>query len=194
MNVVLEDHVTFQKVLKATKHDCDGSSTESSSYESSTSDESSITTVSTEISDEVPIDVKIQEAQRKLDYYHTQALESNKKIASLTLQLNRAESSESALAIAVNDIETQRLALEKYFMEKRQTWKKLPHKEQELRAQVEVEMMNEVMSVTKRMEELNRNHNLVMRQKEKQVKELKTKLSQWEKSSSGGKEQVFYSD
>lgn len=186
LDVVLKDHTTFQKVLNDTK--CD-SSTESS-YESTT-DESSITTQSSQISDEVPMDIKIAETKRKIDYYTNEVVEASKKIGSLTLQLNRATASEQNLAIAVNDIEAQRLVMQDYFMEKRKKWKNLPHKEQELRAKVEQDFMNELISVTRRMEEVNRTHNHTMRGKDKEIKKLKEKLSQWEKVSGGG--EMFYS-
>jgi len=185
--VTLEDHATFHQILKETK--CD-SSTESS-YESTT-DESSITTQSSQVSDEVPMEIKLVETTRKIEYLTKQVHEVDVKLGNLTLQLNRATSSESALAIAVNDIETQRLALQDYFMEKRKTWKNLPHKEQELRALVEKDFMNEITCVTKRMEDMNRSHNNLMRSKDKEIQKLKEKLRQWDKVSGGGDE-MFYS-
>ena len=188
LNVVLNDHATFQQVLKETK-ECD-SSTESS-YES-TSDESSITTQSSQVSDEVPLQVKLMATKSKIDYFKAQVHEADEKLRALTLQLGRATSSEHALAIAVNDIESQRLALQDHFMEKRKTWKNLPHKEQEMRAEAEKDFMNEITKVTIRMEEMNRSHNLLMRSKDKEIKKLKKKVEQWEKLSGEG-DQVFYS-
>jgi hypothetical protein len=200
VDVVLADHMTFQQVLKETSaqaaQQChDDSSTESSYESSTTSDDdesSSITTQSSHVSDEVPFNIKLMATKSKIDYFKAQVQEADAKLRALTLQLGRATSSEHALAIAVNDIESQRLALQDYFMEKKKTWKNLPHKEQEMRAEIEKDFMNEITRVTRRMEDMNRSHNLLMRSKDKEIKKLTEKVKQWDKVSGEG-DQVFYS-
>mmetsp|Transcript_561 Transcript_561/g.1019 ORF Transcript_561/g.1019 Transcript_561/m.1019 type:complete len:237 (+) Transcript_561:755-1465(+) len=203
VDVVLTDHhmLTFQKVRnkelqEQSCHHADSLMTESS-YESTTTwdDESSsiTTTPSSHVSDEVPFNIKLLATESKIDYFQAQVQEADAKLRALTLQLGRATSSEHALAIAVHDIESQRLALQDYFMEKKKTWKNLPqHKEQEMRAEIEKDFMNEITRLTRRMEDMNRSHNLLMRSKDKEIEKLKEKVKQWDKISSEG-DQVFYS-
>jgi len=59
-----------------------------------------------------------------------------------------------------------------------------------MRAQVEKQYMNEIMSVSKQMEEMNQSHNHLMHAKDKELKVLKEKLNQWDKTSSN--DDVFY--
>ena len=180
VDVILDDHVTFQKVLNDAKAQNDENTNDSTQSE----DDSSISTQASQVSQEV-------EQERKLEYYQNQVLETNKKLDKLTLQLKRATSSETDLEVACNDIEAQRLFLQTHIQQRKKTWKLLPMKEQEFRARVEKEFMNELTNVNKRMQELNAQHLNAMFEKDQEIADLKEQLRQWDRIL--GDTQVFYS-
>jgi exonuclease VII large subunit len=157
------------------------------SYNDTASDDSSITTQSShndptaqELLEKAHMRLQLAEYERIISGLREEVIENNKKIANLTCQLKRATASKCDLVVACSDIESQKLNIEEMHQREERKWKSLPHKEQEFRAEVEREFMNELTLLTNMMEDLKRRHHNEVLEKDFEIAKFQEKLRRLE--------------
>jgi hypothetical protein len=120
--------------------------------------------------------LKLTEYEAKINNLKEDLMEKNEKISALTLQLRRATASKCDLVVACSDIEAQKLGLEELHGKEERKWKQMPLREQEVRAEVEKEFMNELSKLMDQMIDLKRRHNNELLEKDFEIAQLQEKL------------------
>lgn len=166
-----------------------------SSFDSTASDNSSLTTDSDNEDEDDSDDAKpsshksahqllekaqarlqLAEYEGKINDLKEELMEKNEKITTLTLQLRRATASKCDLVVACSDIESQKLSLEELHGREERKWKQMPLREQEVRAEVEKEFMNELSLLMDQMTDLKRRHRNQLLEKDFEIAQLQEKL------------------
>lgn len=167
--------------------DCMKNSQDDEYDETTSSDDSSLTTLSNhndpsaqELLEKAHARLQLAEYEQLIARLREEVMANKKKIADLTCQLKRATASKCDLVVACSDIESQKLCIEEMHQREERKWKSLPLKEQEFRAQVEKEFMNELTVLTAMMEDLKRRHHNEILEKDFEIAKLQEKLRRLE--------------
>ena len=162
-----------------------------SSVDSTASDNSSLTTESEhsgerpslpsqtsaqELLEKAQARLHLSELETKINDLKEELMQKNEKISTLTLQLRRATASKCDLVVACSDIESQKLSLEEMHGREERKWKQMPLREQEVRAEVEKEFMNELSILMDQMNDLKRRHRNQLLEKDFEIAQLQEKL------------------
>jgi exonuclease VII large subunit len=157
------------------------------SFDDNASEDSSITTQSShndpsvqELLEKAHTRLQLAEHEKLIGRLREEVIQNNKKIANLTCQLKRATASKCDLVVACSDIESQKLNIEEMHQREERKWKSLPLKEQEFRAEVEREFMNELTLLTNMMEDLKRRHHNEILEKDFEIAKFQEKLRRLE--------------
>lgn len=124
--------------------------------------------------------LKLSEYEQQIVSLKEDLMEKNAKISTLTLQLRRATASKCDLVVACSDIEAQKLEIEQLHGKEEKRWKQLPLREQEMRAQVEKEFMNELSLLMEQMNDLKRRHRNQVLEKDFEIAQLQETLRRME--------------
>lgn len=120
--------------------------------------------------------LRLTEYEAKINDLKEDLMEKNSKISTLTLQLRRATASKCDLVVACSDIEAQKIGLEELHGKEERKWKQMPLREQEVRAEVEKEFMNELTSLLDQMNDLKRRQKNELLEKDFEIAQLQEKL------------------
>jgi hypothetical protein len=120
--------------------------------------------------------LKLSEYEQEIVSLKEDLMEKNAKISALTLQLRRATASKCDLVVACSDIEAQKLEIEQLHGKEEKRWKQMPLREQELRAQVEKEFMNELSRLMEQMNDMKRRHGNEILEKDFEIAQLQETL------------------
>lgn len=183
LDVILEQQQQNQDPSSFTKDD-----TPHGSFDSTASADSSLTSngsVDRSPSSQKSAQELLEKAQQRLQLAEYEAkinnlkedlMEKNEKISALTLQLRRATASKCDLVVACSDIEAQKLGLEELHGKEERKWRQMPLREQEVRAEVEKEFMNELSKLMDQMIDLKRRHKNELLEKDFEIAQLQEKL------------------
>lgn len=129
-----------------------------------------------ELLDKAHSRLKLSEYEQKIVDLKEELMDKSKKISTLTLQLRRATASKCDLVVACSDIEAQKIGLEELHGKEERKWKQMPLREQEVRAEVEKEFMNELTLLMDQMNDMKRRHKNELLEKDFEVAQLQEKL------------------
>ena len=181
------DIILDEPAVTTISDDCMKVSHDEEDDDTTSSDDSSLTTQSSrndpsaqELLEKAHARLQLAEYEQLIARLREEVMANKKKIADLTCQLKRATASKCDLVVACNDIESQKLSIEEMHQREERKWKSLPLKEQEFRAQVEREFMNELTFLTGMMEDLKRRHHNEILEKDFEIAKLQEKLRRLE--------------
>ena len=129
--------------------------------------------------------LQLVEYENIISELREEVVRDKKKIGALTLQLKRATASKCDLVVACNDIENQKLNVEQMHYSEYRKWRKAPLQEQEFRAQVEKDFMNELTWLTDRMEILKQRQKFEVLEKDFEIAKLQEKLRRLQEGDEG---------
>jgi len=180
LDVILEQQAESSSFTKQKPH---------GSFDSTASEDSSLTTESAhgkdrpsshksaqELLEKAQARLQLTEYEAKINDLKEELMEKNNKISTLTLQLRRATASKCDLVVACSDIEAQKLGLEELHGKEERKWKQMPLREQEVRAEVEKEFMNELAILMDQMNDMKRRHMNELLEKDFEIAQLQEKL------------------
>lgn len=178
LSVVLEQRNQAQHSPNEKPH---GSFDSTASADSSLSDSHSGTRPSSQKSAQELLEkaqqrLLMSNLESKITDLKEELMTKNERISTLTLQLRRATASKCDLVVACSDIEAQKNDLEDQHNREERKWKQMPLREQEVRAQVEIEFMNELAKLMDQMNDLKRRHTNELLEKDFEIAQLQEKL------------------
>lgn len=185
LDVILDDHATFQRVLnKSVSKRSQGVASVGSAITLDKSRKSTANRSAQELLEKVNLRLGLAQSKRCLLELRQEVRDTELRIARLSSQLKQATSSKCDLVVACNDIELQKLEVEDRFESSYRYWKLKPLKEREMTAQEEKDFMNDIGSVLEEMGEMRRRHHYTMLEKDMDIAQLREKLrrEQWKRA------------
>ena len=176
IDAVLKDHSTFQRFLHKS---CAATSRSWDSICSESSSNSSVSHHDTpDIKEKENLRLRLSENEKLIAALREQVIDTINTSARLSQQLKQAVASKCDLVVTCSTIESQKLSMQEKFEKEYRKAHLKPLKEQELRAQVEKELMNEIERVLGEINDMHRRHCNSMLEKDLEIAQLQMRIQQ----------------